>query len=448
MTVDPNYLNRSLPDFWTMVQDDDGAAASYHLNMWERQITLLTDQRKRLVDLQAMLNHAWPTETSEAAKAFDDRITAMIDAMDFTVRSSSSVYSGLAQTSAALENARTEIALLCDQYIGQQSKLESIANQRRHNPVGAKGMPPNPALVALATAQQELNERAREIMRSADRAVVEANGATDTPLPHYERIGGKLPLADDGIDPASSGSSARSGRPGFSTFVPAAQANELPVGPVLAGQTPLPVDRFHGLGNEQVPPGNGNAGSSPGRVIGAIPSVGIGRRSGTPGEPARASGGRQSASEPGELGRRPGSRLGRESGQSLGQEFGAPGVIGGRPGTAPEGRLREGRGSSNRAHGQSGGGRIIGGPGTAPTDSATVHPTPTGRIVEGGRTSAPADTGGWRDRQFEQYAKRRRDRGQSDPDDPWAVREGVTPVLEPSPERPHTVGPGVIGLDR
>lgn len=35
-----------------------------------------------------------------------------------------------------------------------------------------------------------------------------------------------------------------------------------------------------------------------------------------------------------------------------------------------------------------------------------------------------------------------------DPSDPWAVDEGVPPVLAPGPEPYHDPGPGVIGIDR
>ena len=36
-----------------------------------------------------------------------------------------------------------------------------------------------------------------------------------------------------------------------------------------------------------------------------------------------------------------------------------------------------------------------------------------------------------------------------DPDDPWAVEHGVTPVLEPGQEpTSYDPGPGVIGIDR
>jgi hypothetical protein len=43
---------------------------------------------------------------------------------------------------------------------------------------------------------------------------------------------------------------------------------------------------------------------------------------------------------------------------------------------------------------------------------------------------------------------RRRGRKERDPYDPWAVDEGVPPVIEPGPEPRHDPGPGVIGIDR
>ncbi len=80
-------------------------------------------------------------------------------------------------------------------------------------------------------------------------------------------------------------------------------------------------------------------------------------------------------------------------------------------------------------------------PGTA----GEVHTTANGSTFTvsnpGGSTTrgeAPTTPRGWSKRMEHEW----------DPDDPWAVAEGVPPVIYPFPEPNHDPGPGVIGLDR
>ena len=99
-------------------------------------------------------------------------------------------------------------------------------------------------------------------------------------------------------------------------------------------------------------------------------------------------------------------------------------IAGGMGGVAPSGRTRTPSRSPHQALG-----RVLGEP-----RESSGHPV-TG-------------TGGWRDSQYDEYARRRRRPAEADPDNPWAVEEGVPPVLDAPAEPIHTVGPGVIGLDR
>jgi hypothetical protein len=56
--------------------------------------------------------------------------------------------------------------------------------------------------------------------------------------------------------------------------------------------------------------------------------------------------------------------------------------------------------------------------------------------------------GGYRDASMDEYVARRTERPYPSGNDAWRVPEGVTPVIMPPPERPHDVGPGVVGIDR
>lgn len=112
-------------------------------------------------------------------------------------------------------------------------------------------------------------------------------------------------------------------------------------------------------------------------------------------------------------------------------------------------------------------GRILGG-GALPNDvarpgSAAANGSVGTRSVTGGAASgtrppigatgigAAAARGvggaGYRDRSFDAYASRRRVPREGD-DESWSVQEGVPPLIDAPPARPHDPGPGIIGIDR
>lgn len=117
---------------------------------------------------------------------------------------------------------------------------------------------------------------------------------------------------------------------------------------------------------------------------------------------------------------------------------------------------------------------IIGGPLGFPAQSEARVPSARGPVIgmppagaamprAGARGSQPAQrlsgapvggpmirshgtTGGYRDRSFEEYVAR--SQPHSDDESQWVVPQGVTPLIEATKERPHDVGPGVLGIDR
>ncbi|MEV0127219.1 hypothetical protein AB0H83_01945 [Dactylosporangium sp. NPDC050688] len=117
---------------------------------------------------------------------------------------------------------------------------------------------------------------------------------------------------------------------------------------------------------------------------------------------------------------------------------------------------------------------IIGGPLTVPAQSEARAPSARGPVIgmppagaamprAGAGGSQPAQrlsgapvggpmvrshgaAGGNRDRSFEEYVAR--SQSQSDDESQWVVPRGVTPLIEATKERPHDVGPGVLGIDR
>jgi hypothetical protein len=421
------YEAHRLPQLWTMVEADDGSAAAYHLNTWERQITLLSEQSRRLKDLRADLVSRWPPEQSDAAYAFTLKVSEMITAMDRTVEDSVKVRTGLKQVADALEGARKQLLPLLEQYHDQGAAWRSVTHEvfpaLPANLLSGVRVVPGADEFVLQAHQKKLDEQAREIMRAADQVVVEAQGPLSTRMIDYGRYAmGGHPLAPGG-GPGRMGGERGAGvfsPPLARQFVPAPQFDPpqpTPVdrGPLLAGTDPIAIGRV--TQPDQMGAIRPELGD-PGR----IPHGSVQSASNLPGEVIRRLPPGQSVLRPGGVidGRTPAFEP-RPTNQTP-----VPGLIGGIGGIAP---LRAGA------------------PQRRQTDRLNQSSPQPGRIIEGGAPTGGL-AGGWRDRQYEEYVKRRQVPTPGDPDSPWTVAEGIAPVIEPPPERRHDVGPGVIGIDR
>ena len=186
------YEAHRLPQLWTMVEADDGSAAAYHLNTWERQITLLSEQSKRLKDLRADLVERWPPEQSDASFAFVSRVTEMINAMDQTVDDSVRVRTGLKQVADALESARKQLAPLLAQYDDKAAAWRSLTHgafpELPVSLLSGASIIPGVDDYVMQAHQRKLDERGREIMRAADKIVTEAQVPLSEPMVDYGRI--------------------------------------------------------------------------------------------------------------------------------------------------------------------------------------------------------------------------------------------------------------------
>jgi hypothetical protein len=417
-----------LPQLLAMVSKDPHAQAAEQLGSWHRQAELLKAHRERLRVLRTELETSWPPERSEAAQAFILRVTEMIEAMDDTEVAARQIRSGLNQIAEALSQARVELQALHDQYTNKQAAFRAF--NHRVMPWLPESMVPSTLIapgaeqLAMTTHQRRLDERAREVMRATDRRVTEASEhATDAPLPRYK------PIAKGDGDPAyvralagePDSSPMRQSRSGGGqpavpppTFEPPVLPDSTGGDPVLAGGPP-------GTGVAPDPTGTAPPGTGPRALPGLLPGAGPWLW--------RTSGGQSALRPGGVIGGEPEPRRSgvRTSGVIGGEpvEHGVArptGVFGGvAPATPQTPRTRPSHSGSP--------GRVLGEPREGP-----MHPM-TG-------------VGGWRDSQYEDYARRRRRPSETDPDNPWAVEEGVPPVLDAPDEPQFTAGPGVIGLDR
>jgi hypothetical protein len=414
MMATRDYREWMLPQMWEMVSADAGLTAIRHLGTWEHQTSALDEQRTRLRELRDELAVKWPPERSEAASAFIDRISNMIRAMDSAVSASTTIRNGLMLVVVAIEQARKELHVLRMQYDDPTAAWKAFT--QRPMPLVGKGMPPltptAPGAMerALAWHRSRLDEQARSSMKAADIKVIEANQQIRTALPKYARINEAGGAITSGAD--TSGSPHAGGRsvavvpaPEFDPPVPPAADS----GPALAGGPRVP----------------GSAGPVPGAGTGASGADPVGGNVGAGVSTVPAAGSWSVRTGSGQTVMRPGGVIGEPVAGRAGPTHPGGLIGGGMGGVAPSGRART-------------------------RDTAAQHPA-MGRVLgepREGSAHPMTGVGGWRDSRYDEYARGRRHPATTDPDNPWAVKEGVPPVLDAPDEPIHTAGPGVIGIDR
>ncbi|WP_238010180.1 hypothetical protein KZZ52_05260 [Dactylosporangium sp. AC04546] len=405
------YDRWRLPELLTMVEHDTDASATAHLKAWEQKHHLLVTQKQRLQSLLADLTANWNPDKSIAAHTFAIQITDQISVLDAASRSAAQIWSGLGHITSAIADARRELQRLAAQY--HDGAVATREFNRQAFPVlpdvlnAGSPIVPIPGLEALIMRQHQdrLNRQARLVMEAMDDRVQEASRmiATvpkvrpfDTGI-QYEPGRGQVRTTGDGRLPVGTIGGQPVPAPTFSPpawSVPEA-VNPPPAdgeAPILAGTptpTVMPSSRWPSTGAS-----GGITALPPGGVIGDVPSL-----------PATA-------------------------------DIATPvnGVIGG---TSPRNSLLGGLPVS-------GSGGVSRTSGVSPRRWST--PTTADVSTVAGHSMR---TGGSHDPSFERYVERRRQRRPSDPDDPWTVEEGVSPVLEtPRPPIDHSPGPGVIGIDR
>ncbi|WP_432835164.1 hypothetical protein [Dactylosporangium sp. CA-092794] len=425
------YDSYRVPALWRMVVDENSANNTAHESAWAQKQTLLNSQIANLRSLREQVTACWDPATSVAAQRFIDELDQMIGFMTTASEAAANVQRTLAAVTDALFEAKRKLEPLRESYYDSKAALRTYV--RNSSPLGpllsavpddrvpTMGLPDGMGNAVLGLHQNRLDEQARVIMETADRKVTEATADTVV-IPSMGRYeDGAMPLAQ--VDQQATGGGNTSGRyvpqPAFTPPTPdggpvgnngpASAPDDSGLGPFLTG-APSPVVTPPVLTSPvapaTVPPTALDTGwmiQTPSGQRALRPGGVIGPRSGASVE-------RPPSGEPDVL-------RSTETGPTS-KVFAGPGVIGSQTGQ-PVARGTGKRGSS----------RV----------SATGGPT---------EAHEPTPPGGWRDRSYEAYARRRAGR-KRDADDQWQVAEGVAPVLEsPKAQTVHDAAPGVIGIDR
>jgi hypothetical protein len=399
------WSSYNTPRIWAMVENEDDPESWRQVAALGSMAGLLKDQRQRLEGARDALVQAWPPDQNLAAKAFVELIDDLLFNMAENKKVADTNADALGQVLEALRQAKVKIEPLYRSYLEKSDDW-------------VPGWWDN--------AEDEIDEKAREHMRDAEKVVAQPGNKFVAPGVYEFR---PLTYVDDPIGrPGGNGSGSGSGAMPFaaggqggggaSIAIPHDPPPPLP-DPVSTGSDARPPSVT------QLPPDS--SGPSLSGVITPAPI-------GTP--PVTAAPVAQpSVSGPAFLPSTPGLVIGGGSGPS--------GFGGGRRGLPGS---KVGGGALGRG----------GGPTAKPATPSWLPPAsgqPGARGAAGQPRrgmSAPSSM-----MPVSQPPGNRRQSGEGsehlefDPDNPWATDQGVAPVIEPSRlHHRHDPGPGVIGWHR
>jgi hypothetical protein len=393
----PGYSNWAayrLDDIWEMVRDEDGRVNWSQYYAWRRMARLCEEEADQLDKAVNQLIERWPDRPGTAAEAFKTFVGGMTSSMRETGAAATANADALHELTIKLLTARAQIATLIEQrtayHQAEQQMIEYTAAVGRPRPDQPIQAPPPMPQQPPDYWWEHLDRRARNVMAEADSAIAAEATRFQRPPPYR-------PIWTDGPDPGPDETGE------LNTALPSDSPEPMTVGRIHAPQSGIQDPSLHELPPvlDGEPISNGPHAVDP---VATIDPRGL--------HPAPT----RDVSAP-------------NSPYPLG------GVIGGPKQTTNR--------STVPAHG----------PTTRPGITAP-RPTPgpsggLGPVIPPPMASRPAGSAGATvvpaGRATSHYRRRRA----KDPDDPWAVSEGVPAILEPSLEpTTHEPGPGVIGIDR
>lgn len=429
-----NWWSTSIPQMWAMVSHYDTSPQWTHVTGWRKTFELTSYHLARMQQYRDKIATTWPPERNEAARTYLARIDEMIASIQATYDAASTNYTTVAGATAAIDSARYKLKPIYDEYVANQQRL---APPPSSTPTPTPMPSPGPSPVAPGR-QEQLASQARNVMIELSGTLASARYSMITP-PAYTAPRVRV---DDGTTGPGDGASltpavippltltpsypdtSRSAQPGpqlsggrSANLAPAPQNPVLPqLPPSQTGPTPGPIPSHLGI-----PPTGGQQQAQP---TSPAPS--------TTTRPAAANAPTSRPLPPGGL---IGGPLGAgvaQNGNRIQQRINpVGGLITGPTGGAPSRSLSGGVTEARQ--------RQVASAAGVPGKPGGTFRTPDGHLVSisgvspsrrRSRKEAREETGGW------------------DPENPWAVAEGVDPVvMPPEPPGPHDPGPA-IGLIR
>jgi len=499
-----NWGAYNTPRLWSMVMNEDEGPGRAAVSAWRTLSGSVQSQREALLAAKADLIASWPPDQNASSAAFVRELDTLILRLDGASADAEATALGLNNIVNALQTAKTKIQPLWEQYKDKSSDLvpnwwdgaeDEIDEQARQHMITAeREVADSVALIKVPDPYEfeipgpvDDPDKKKNPNQTKLHSGPGGGGGISATVPHdpVPPLPDQDPVLPDGPGDGGGGGGPTDGGPssggpggGSGGGVVGGGGPDL-AGVITPGQPPiLPPGDSIGLpgGPGGTPPIGGGGGGVPGLLPGGggvlNPSGGrgsvrpAGRVGGVIGEPStgRGGGGRVGGSgtirpgigEVGAAGGRGGAARGR-----TGRVGGAGGVLGaeefegrgrtGRVGGVGEGLGGVGAGGRGGIGGPGAGGRGgIGGPGAGgrggragrpprpswlPDEPVGPHRNAAGATGLGGMPGRGSRRSSGEDEDYD-----------FDPDNPWAVAEGVDPVITPAPDvSRNDPGPNVIG---
>ncbi|MFF5079845.1 hypothetical protein ACFY36_22565 [Actinoplanes sp. NPDC000266] len=235
-----NWAAYNTPRLWSMVMDEDDALARSQVGAWRQLAGSVRGEKDALVAARAELVAAWPPEENASAAAFVGQVDNLIARLETASADADTTANGLDNILNALAGAKEKIRPLWEQY---KDKSSDVVPRW------------------FDSAEDELDEQARQHMINAERAVSDAVAMLKVPPAFEFHIEGVKEWPPPG-------GSARLGPGGIEVPVP-----HEPVPPLPGREALLPDGA--GVGGAGAGAGAG-AGVGAGVEAGAGAGVGVG----------------------------------------------------------------------------------------------------------------------------------------------------------------------------
>ncbi|WIM95918.1 hypothetical protein ACTOB_008059 [Actinoplanes oblitus] len=202
-----DWSMQSVPQMWSMLQNQDGTAHKDLLVTWKKSADLLVDHLSRVKNYRDNLAEAWPPEKSAASAKYLDRLDDLIKHLSDTYHASVQNHHALGAATSALVLARKKLAAIYQEYMANQQELDAYAlkKQAPTQPLSkwrAITISPPPA---TESRQLELQLQAQSVMStlSTDLAEAQLNLATPKLYNPQNRLQDSEPFKPKGPDAAS-----------------------------------------------------------------------------------------------------------------------------------------------------------------------------------------------------------------------------------------------------
>jgi hypothetical protein len=433
-----NWMAMDVVQMWQAIQNQDTTAHYQLLAGWRKSYELILEHMGQVQNYRESLAAAWPPEKSPAAAAYIQELDGLIAKLQGTYDAAVANYGAFSSATLALSLSRDDVKNIYDEYTANQTKLEEFKN-RPYVAAGKSAVPPQKPPVPDGR-QEQLNNQARTIMYGLSSEIIQAKTQITMP-PAYTP-----PAKREGSD-RDNGSATYTAPviPPITTFDAGNGSSNST--PSTAQHSTAPHTTNPGT-NPSAPP---NTARPPGLVLGGVqptPPTVAPATTGILPQPPIGGGPVPIAITPtpvlppnpiglGSPGLPPGPGMTKSF---IGAGPGRPG-IGGLRAMAPGGVIG----------GPPAGG--LGQPAAGGRPASRVNPVggvirpgnTEGRVGSAGRSSASGQPLGNLAGRNTRGHDESKDTSHWDPDNPWEIVEGVSPVVLPAAE--HHVDPGpAIGL--